>query len=279
VGNDSCCNSPIVTGGTYRRSYDGLTYTDQSFPATVTSFRLDRYEVTVARFRKFVNAWVAGYRPAAGAGKHAHLNSGSGLAATGGGYETGWDKTWETNIAATAAAWDANLSCDPNGQTWSSALGGGEVRPINCITWWEAHAFCIWDGGFLPTEAEWNYASTGGSDQRVYPWASPTIDENYAVYCGNSCNNVQPVGSKPAGDGKYGQSDLTGNVSEWNLDMWSASYTNPCNDCVQLAPDPSRVRRGGRYGNDASRLISSIRFSEVPQFRFAGIGARCARSP
>ena len=59
---------------------------------------------------------------------------------------------------------------------------------INCVNWFEAYAFCIWDGGFLPTEAEWNYAASGGSEQRYYPWSASfppgatTIDETYASY-------------------------------------------------------------------------------------------------
>jgi formylglycine-generating enzyme required for sulfatase activity len=36
----------------------------------------------------------------------------------------------------------------------------------------EAYAFCIWDGGFLPSEAEWECAAAGGPDQREYPWGS-----------------------------------------------------------------------------------------------------------
>src|SRR4051812_17967378 len=58
-GSDSCCNSPAIPGGTYYRSFDlagdGISG-DMSFPATVSNFRLDKYEVTVERFRAFVNA-------------------------------------------------------------------------------------------------------------------------------------------------------------------------------------------------------------------------------
>jgi len=47
----------------------------------VGDFKLDKYEVTVGRFRQFVAAWNggAGYTPPAGSGKHTHLNGGNGL--------------------------------------------------------------------------------------------------------------------------------------------------------------------------------------------------------
>src|SRR6185312_9797256 len=100
-----------------------------------------------------------------------------------------------------------------------------------CITWYEAYAFCIWDGGFLPSEAEWNYAAAGGSEQRAYPWTTTsTIDCSYANYAGadggGQCQagGLDDVGSQsPQGDGKYGQSDLAGNAWEWTLDS-SAAY-------------------------------------------------------
>src|SRR3954463_13384126 len=58
-GNDNCCNSLMVPGGTYYRSFDvagDINSGNQSFPATVSAFRLDKYEVTVGRFRAFVAA-------------------------------------------------------------------------------------------------------------------------------------------------------------------------------------------------------------------------------
>src|SRR5687768_983846 len=47
--NESCCTSLLVPGGSFFRSYDGVYYTDRSYPATVSDFRLDKYEVTRAR--------------------------------------------------------------------------------------------------------------------------------------------------------------------------------------------------------------------------------------
>jgi len=280
------CGSLEIVGGTYLRSYDGFTYTDDTNPATVSSLRLDQYEVTVGRFRQFVGAVVGGWLPAAGSGKHTHLNAGQGLVATGGGYETGWDATdWDSQLATTTTAWDANLA---NG-TWTATAGSNEDLPISEVDWYEAYAFCIWDGGFLPSESEWNYAAAGGRDQRAYPWSpafppgSTSIDCTQANYDGCPLGVVHPVGSKsPAGDGKWGQADLAGNVWEWNLDWNENSYVTPCVDCANLTADPMapyRVIRGGSFGNGTNALLVSYRDLDPPYYRGDLVGVRCARGP
>jgi len=71
---ESCCTSREVEGGTYYRTYtnSGGGPTGEANPATVSSFRLDKYEVTVGRFRQFVNAVMptdagpGGYSPTTG---------------------------------------------------------------------------------------------------------------------------------------------------------------------------------------------------------------------
>jgi hypothetical protein len=47
LNNTGCCDSKLVPCGTYLRSYDGVTYADIDYPATVSDFRLDTYGVDV----------------------------------------------------------------------------------------------------------------------------------------------------------------------------------------------------------------------------------------
>ena len=296
-GGESCCVSAGVSGGPFLRSYDGVTNTDASNPATVTSFRLDRFEVTVGRFRKFVAAVVGGWVPAIGSGKHAHLNGGKGLVATaadGGAaaFEPGWDGAWTASLATTQAGWTTKLSCDASYQTWPPSPGR-ERAPINCVTWYEAFAFCIWDDGFLPSEAEWNYAAAGGggsSGQRVYPWSIPpmstAVDCAHANYGGGNFPTTAcpPAGAmdvgatSPAGDGFFGQPDLTGNVWEWNLDS-SKPYASPCLDCAESSASQTRVIRGGSFSDGTSGWRLAIRNNVEPATRGNDLGIRCARTP
>ncbi len=159
---ESCCTALEVEGGTFYRTYanDGGGPTGEADPATVSTFVLDKYLVTVGRFRQFVSAWRKGYVPSATSGKHTHINDGQGLenGERPGTYETGWDAT-DWNNATNVDPTSVNLSCG----TWTNPIAGNENLPITCVNWYESYAFCIWDGGFLPSEAEWEYAAAGGA--------------------------------------------------------------------------------------------------------------------
>ena len=288
ASGESCCTSLDVPGGTYYRTYasSGGGPTGEADPATVSGFRLDKYEVTVGRFRQFVNAWNggAGWLPAEGSGKHTHLNGGRGLVDVGVvAYEPGWATSDNGQVAPN----DANLACESQFDTWTTLAAQNESLPINCVNWWESYAFCAWDGGFLPSEAEWEYASAGGSQQLDYPWGStdPGTTNLYAIYdcyypsgSGPCTGGAAPVGTATLGVGLWGQLDLAGNVNEWNLD-WFARYADPCTDCAYLTAASYRVVRGGYFYNDPSYMLPAGRSDDPPAVRSVCIGFRCARAP
>jgi formylglycine-generating enzyme required for sulfatase activity len=149
-------------------------------------------------------------------------------------------------------------------------------------------AFCIWDNGFLPSEAEANYVAAGGSAQRPYPWGAtvPGADATLAVYgcyfngtgtC-SGVTNIAPVGSVAAGNGlSYGHADLSGNVWEWTLD-WFADPPK-CNDCANIAVGTRRALRGGSFDFMAQYAQSTSHWDGGPGSRNRSYGLRCARAP
>jgi formylglycine-generating enzyme required for sulfatase activity len=273
-GTDDCCKTLAVPGGQFIRNYDGVVQLMTSYTATVSAFNLDRYPVTVGRFRSFLNAGggTSAKPPAAGAGVHPK-NAG-----------TGWDPAWNANLVGTTAELSTALNCNAPffNPPWTAAPGANEHQPITCLTWYEAFAFCAWDGGRLPTYAESNFASSGGSDQRFYPWSVPpmaaTVDTSYAVYCPlGGCKGPADVGTKsPKGDARWLQADLTGNVSHFVLDAYG-SLPLPCVDCVNFAGS-ARAIRGGDFSETDPSFVQSVWVGSIgPTTRDVRFGVRCAR--
>lgn len=270
--NDDCCKSLLTPGGTYYRSYDGVDHLDRSFPATLSDFYLDKYEVTVGRLRAFVDAGRGTRKnpPAEGAGAHPKLAG------------SGWRPVWNEALAPDTAALRASLKCYDTYQTWTDEPAGNEKKAANCVDWYTTFAFCVWDGGRVATEAEWMYAASAGSEQRYYPWSNPpsstAIDDSFAAYCGGTCWSMQDVGMKPKGDGKWGHSDLGGNAWEWTLDWNSSAVPVPCRDCAVLEGGTWRNARSGAYNDLAATLRSATRHVYDPAYHGI-IGLRCARNP
>jgi formylglycine-generating enzyme required for sulfatase activity len=164
-----------------------------------------------------------------------------------------------------------------------------------CLTWYEAFAFCAWDGGRLPSEAEWEYAAAGGAENRRYPWGPdpPTDYSNQAVidcaFGGTpvECfsNDIPPVGSSPAGNGRYGQADLAGSVWEFTLDWYSptfyANVADGAKDVANLSQTVvgQRTLRGGNFVGPGTNTRVALRNTLYPTSRYDGIGVRCARDP
>ncbi|XXY23737.1 SUMF1/EgtB/PvdO family nonheme iron enzyme [Sorangium sp. So ce216] len=272
VGKESCCTSAPVAGGRFDRD------NDPDHPATVDGLLLDRFEVTVGRFRKFMAAYP-GNKPTAGAGEHPSIAG------------SGWDAGWDSHLPADSAALMASVKCRAH-HSWTDEAGEHENLPINCLNWYVAFAFCVWDGGRLPTEAEWNYAAAGGDEQRVFPWGTDVeqLDSTFSVFnCTGddsepglcALSDIQPVGSRsPKGDGRWGQADLAGSMWEWALD-WHAVYPpGTCDNRATLGEDATqpRVARGGSWFDDESYQGTSLHHSASSGSRFHHVGVRCARA-
>ncbi len=259
-----CCASHLVPGGTFERD-NGIA---GDFQATVSDFRLDDYEVTVGRFRNFV-AGYADHQPATGSGRNPNNE-----------LDRGWDASWNDSLPADEAELTQSVQiCDARFSTYA---GDDATLPMNCITWFEAYAFCIWDGGRLPTDAETNYAAAGGAEQRTFPWSDPPtsedIDLSRAAFLPDA-TAAEPVGSKsPQGDGRWGQADLSGNEWEWCQD-WYRSYPTRCLNCANLTDYSIRVIRGGSFYSDRESLYTTSRLYHAPNQADFGVGMRCARTP
>ena len=270
----SCCETTKLSAGSYVEGPDALQG-GKSRTATVGAFWMDRFEVSVSRFRAFVAAYDDGFRPSVDQGAHAGIPG------------SGWQNEWSGLLPLDALALRTQLVCDARFATWRDTAGPDDNHPINCVGHSMAFAFCIWDGGRLPTEAEWEYAAVGGSNgQRLYPWGQAALDTQRAVYnclaendptCTLSRIVGVPLGDRPMGAGRFGQLDLAGGMSEWVLDGVTPYSAAACNDCAQLGSNGSFVLRGGSWlDSDPLALAAKARSSESGTDRRTFIGWRCA---
>jgi formylglycine-generating enzyme len=277
----SCCESHTVTGGSFVRRDDwvftGGTFVEVdggSFPATVSDFSLDVYEITVGRFRKFVEAGKGTQTapPPKNAGARV------GIA------KSGWDDVaWNGFLAPNTQAIKSALICYPPPDTgppistWTDTAANNETKPLNCMTWYEAFAFCAWDGGFLPTEAEWNYAASGGTEQRRYPWGATPPNPLLASIATGGDVRLPSVGSAHLGQSRFGQDDMAGSVWEWVLDR-KAPYPSSCANCADTTTVTfGHSERGGSTYYSLFGTENSFRGIDDARNRAPGAGARCAR--
>ncbi len=221
--------------------------------ARMTPFFMDRYEVSVARFRQAM---------------------------------TGGFAVDPMSIATNDGPFAA-----PNGDltgycTWSSQPLGREELPLTCVTWATARAFCRSFGGDLPTEAQWEYAATsaGRPLKTLFPWgdqdatcaqavldrapAALTVAQGRCAALGVGPAPVTLAGGSggQAGDvTPTGIVGLGGNVAEWVRDG-GEPLTSPCWRAAG-ATDPTcaeenaplRSQRGSTWLDDqrpsASRTV------------------------
>lgn len=212
---------------------------------TLGDFRLDRFEVTNARFAAFLAANPQWRREAVSGEAH------------NGHYLEDWDG--------------------------DRPPAGREQHPVAFVTWHAAQAFCRWAGGHLPTEAQWECAARAGDD-REFPWGDQPPAPELANYHASGHGAPVAVGSYPANplglhdltgnvweflydawEPTYSESDATDPVAGGWLDNAAESRVTG-----------RRAVRGASFGGAVVNLRTRWRDSHLVGNATGFVGFRCA---
>jgi len=253
-----------VPGGTFtmgRTTGSGDSNELPSHSVTLNSFFMGKYEVTQAE-------WIAimGSNPASvyGVGENYPV------------YHIFWHATLKfCNLRSMAEGFTPVYSIlgFTNPANWG-----------NNIDAWDA-VVCNWsaDGYRLPTEAEWEYAAKGASNNPDFIFSGGDDINDVAWYAGNDVSGDYPSGTKPVGlksPNRLGVYDMSGNVWEWCWDWYNGSYysSSPSINPTGPVSRACRVGRGGCWTGDATNCRVVDRQYNFPDNSYYYNGFRLCRS-
>ena len=149
-----------------------------------------------------------------------------------------------------------------NARSWKMVKDEGPFLryPVDRVTWKEAQRFvdslnAITGLRFrLPTEAEWEYAASGGEFEYKYSGGDNYMDVAWGWDNGMARSHV--VGLLQPN--KFGLYDMSGNVREWCSDWFSPYYYKP-NVTYKNPKGPSKgtlkILKGGSWSSEMERTM------------------------
>lgn len=236
-------------------------------------FAMGRHEITVAQFRRFVDA--TGHVPRATQRGHS-----TAYDIRSGNFLRGSNIDWQTGYDGRPAAPD---------------------MPVIHVSARDAEAYVAWLSDVtkaryrLPSEAEFEYALRAGGQGR-YPWgdAAPPVQVGNLAGGGDSSpqgrrwSNAFPGytdgwwGPAPVGSflpNAFGLHDLVGNVSEWVADCWHKGYRRaPSTGVAWVNPGcRTHIIRGASWASAPAQVRSAWRMSGGVDVTNARVGFRVVR--
>ena len=217
----------------------------------INAFYIDKYEVTNAQYKQFVDANPQWQKDRIDKALHK------------GGYLALW-----------------------NGNEYPS---GKANYPVVYVSWYAAMAYAQWAGKRLPTEAEWEYAARGGLSGQKYPWGNE-LDRSKANYYNSNDSNMTPVGTYPPnGYGLYDMVGSVWEwcLDEYHDDFYARSpRENPISGAITIDwvidnftnIKTPRTLRSGSWGSYPAALRVSFRSGDPPTNVAEVIGIRCVRT-
>lgn len=247
---------------------EGTPYELPTHNVTQNTFYIGKYEVTQSEWQSIMSS-----NPA----------SGFGVGDSYPVYNVSWYAILKyCNLRSLAEGltpvYTINGSTDPD--DWGAI-------PTSTNATWNA-AICNWsaNGYRLPTEAEWEYAARGATNNPDYLYSGSEDNSAVAWYYytagsglpGHSAHpdyGSHPVGTKaPNG---LNINDMSGNVSEWCWDWYSSYSSAPQTNPTGPASGSSRVLRGGYWDSSEITCRVSARSGSLP-YGIGNSGFRLCRT-
>lgn len=231
-----------IPGGNIQMGRHGkFDWEKPSHPAYVSSFQISRYEISNRQWQHYMSTMPSTYQ--------------------------------EANLPVQNVSWlDAVKFC--NALSEANNLQSCYNIEGNQVTWDKSA-----NGFRLPTEAEWEYAASGGQSGAGFRYSGSDRLDEVAWHSGNTSGGPALPGNKQANE--MGLYDMSGNMWEWCWD-WSENYRRGMtkNDYSGPGYGTKKVMRGGSWNNKGVDYagVSYRNIFNVPEYTSSSTGLRVVRS-